>query len=270
MSSGAQQHTRWWTDQPGVVFTITHTHMDSTSWVLTWILSSFSIKDVFIYINIRCDCISLSRGFPLSSVGGSLCNFPWTISETWLSCEEHLLFFASFLYEEKRITCSPESVGGVSYDGGPCWAKEKTTFLHVSPVIYLFFHPFSVYSFPRLFCQSVCGLHFVFSPRPWDFVPSPFESNFVLWFFSLLFQSRARTEVFTNLTEGCFVKCVVQNWCEQEVEWCHWQGRIVLRDFKLKMLQMHCEPRCCARHFMFQRPASPERKNTLALAPDGH
>ncbi len=30
------------------------------------------------------------------------------------------------------------------------------------------------------------------------------------------------------------------------------------------------EPQCCAGHAMFQRPASPEQKNTLALTPDGH
>lgn len=63
---------------------------------------------------------------------------------------EKSTFFSLLLssVRKTRITCSPESVGGVPCDAGPCRANEKTTFLHVSPVIYLFFHPFIVYSFP--------------------------------------------------------------------------------------------------------------------------
>lgn len=143
----------------------------------------------YIYINIRCDCISLSWGFPLSSAGGSRCNFPWTISETWLSWEEHLFFFASFLCEEKTNNLQPRICGRSAVRWRATLSERENHFSSRLTCNLSFLSSFHCVFLSRLFCQSVCGLfYFVFSPSLWYFVLSSFESNFVLWFFFYYFE----------------------------------------------------------------------------------
>ncbi len=138
---------------------------------------------IYIYINIRCDCISLSRGFLLFSVGGSRRNFLWTISETWLSWEEHLFFFASFLCEENTNNLQPRICGRSAVWCRAMPSERENHFSSRLTCNLSFLSSFHCVFLSRLFCQSVCGLYFVFSPSPWYFVLSSFESNFVLWFF---------------------------------------------------------------------------------------
>lgn len=152
---------------------------------------------------------------------------------------EKSTFFSLLLSSVRKtqITCSPESVGGVPYDGGPCRAKEKTTFLHVSPVIYLFFHPFIVYSFPVSSAKAF-AVFILFSLPARDIlfylVSSPILCyDFFLWFQGLRYLQTWQKDPLWN------VFCIIL-WFEQEVEWCHWQGRIVLCDIKLKLVLFLC------------------------------
>lgn len=114
---------------------------------------------------------------------------------------EKSTFFSLLLssVRKKWITCSPESVGGAPYDAGPCWAKEKTTFLHVSPVIYLFFHPFIVYSFPTSSAKAF-AVFFLFnflSPSVifWFWV----QFCGIVFFFLYYFKAKQKTGVFTKV-----------------------------------------------------------------------
>lgn len=197
--------------------------------------------------------------------GRSRRNFPWTISETWLSWEEHLFSLLLSSVRKKTNNLQPRICGRSAVWWWAMLSERENHFSSRLACNLSFLSSFHCVFLSHLFCQSVCGLfYFIFSPNPWYF---DFGSNFVVLFFSLLSQGKANTGVFSKVPLLNVLYKILS--FEQEVEWCHSQGRVVLCDSSAHLLKLYFwmlwlrrEPRCCARHAMFQRPASREWKNT--------
>lgn len=88
----------------------------------------------------------------------------------------------------------------------------------------------------RLFCQSVCSLfYFPGLDILFYLVSSPILCYDFFYFF--LFQGLMYLQTWQKDPLWNVLYRIL--WFEQEVEWCHWQGRVVLRDFKLKLVFFH-------------------------------
>lgn len=96
-------------------------------------------------------------------------------------------FFASFLCEEKTNNLQPRICGRSAVRWRAMLSERENHFSSRLTCNLSFLSSFHCVFLSRLFCQSFCGLlYLVFSPSPWYFVLSSFESNFVLWFFYCL------------------------------------------------------------------------------------